>query len=87
MAKLGSVSDKNFYERISELIQDKAYSYPDEIFPPKILSWIKRKKINYSNASKYIGVINSDGTGLKQLTGIGVSRFFSFCKSFRKSAK
>lgn len=62
MAKLGSVSEKNFYERISELIQDKTYSYPDDIFPPKILSWIKSEKINYTNASKYIGIINSDGT-------------------------
>ena len=62
MAKLGSVSDKNFYERISELIQDKTYSYPEAIYPPKILSWIKTQNINYNNASKYIGVINSDGT-------------------------
>lgn len=62
MAKLGSVSDRNFYERISELIQDKTYTYPDEIFPQKILTWIKTNNIDYSNASKYIGVINSDGT-------------------------
>lgn len=62
MAKLGAVSDRNFYERISELIQDKNYTYPENVFPPKINSWIKSNSIDYTNASKYIGVIDSDGT-------------------------
>lgn len=62
MAKLGAVSDRNFYERISELIQDKNYTYPENVFPPKIKSWIKSNSIDYTNASKYIGVIDSDGT-------------------------
>lgn len=62
MAKLGAVSDRNFYERISELIQDKNYTYPENVFPLKINSWIKSNSIDYTNASKYIGVIDSDGT-------------------------